>query len=240
MILLIALLLAAPGKDPARALAQRVQHFYAHTKDFSAKFAQHYSYLSMGRTEDSAGTVQVKKPGSVRWDYEKPDKRTLYVQGKTLWIWRPDDQEGQVKRDFGAEVALDLPFLVVGAPDPERLALDVEGALVGLFVIPADRARLLHLHRAGGVLGPAHREIAVVLRELRREIFGVRVEMLHALRERPRWILAGRREQECDQEDHVFLTRRASFAANSVKRACSSTRASSGRSPAAFKYLRRP
>src|SRR5258708_31858430 len=101
MLLTLALLLAAP--DPGRALAHRVQAFYAHTKDFSAKFAQHYTYLAMGRVEDSQGTVQVKKPGSVRWDYEKPDRRTMFVQGKTLWIWRPDDQEAQVKRDFGGD-----------------------------------------------------------------------------------------------------------------------------------------
>ncbi len=100
MILLLALLAAA---DPGRALAQRVQHFYAHTKDFSAHFAQHYTYVAMGRTEDSEGTVQVKKPGFVRWDYDKPDKRTIYVEGKTLWIWRPDDKEAQVKRDFGGD-----------------------------------------------------------------------------------------------------------------------------------------
>src|ERR1700694_848512 len=108
MLLLLALLLAAPQKkpapaDPGRALAQRVQAFYAQTRDFSAAFAQHYTYVAMGRTEDSAGTVQVKKPGSVRWDYEKPDKRTLYVQGKTLWIWRPDEKEAQVKRNFGGD-----------------------------------------------------------------------------------------------------------------------------------------
>src|SRR5258708_29594036 len=101
MLLTLALLLAAP--DPGRALAHRVQAFYAHTKDFSAKFAQHYTYLAMGRVEDSQGTVQVKKPGSVRWDYEKPDRRTMFVQGKTLWIWRPADQEAQVKRDFGGD-----------------------------------------------------------------------------------------------------------------------------------------
>ena len=95
----------APAKatDPARALAGRVQSFYAHTKDFSARFDQHYTYLAMGRIEDSAGAVQVKKPGAVRWDYDKPGKRTLFVQGKTLWIWRPDDQEAQVKRDFGGD-----------------------------------------------------------------------------------------------------------------------------------------
>ncbi|HET7787104.1 MAG TPA: outer membrane lipoprotein carrier protein LolA [Myxococcales bacterium] len=101
--LLVALLLAAPPADAGRALAQRVQRFYAHTRDFSAHFRQHYTYVAMGRVEDSEGTVQVKKPGSVRWDYASPDKRTLYVQGKTLWIWRPEDQEAQVKRDFGGD-----------------------------------------------------------------------------------------------------------------------------------------
>src|SRR2546421_8742773 len=101
--LLLALLLAVPARDPGRALAQRVQAFYAHTRDFSASFRQHYTYVAIGRTEDSEGLVQVKKPGLVRWDYASPDRRTLYIEGRTLWIWRPDDQEAQVKRDFGGE-----------------------------------------------------------------------------------------------------------------------------------------
>lgn len=101
MLALVALLLAAP--DPGRALAQRVQAFYAHTKDFSARFAQHYTYVSIGKVEDSSGTVEVKKPGLVRWDYEKPEPRTIYVEGRTLWIWKPQDKEAQVKRDFGGD-----------------------------------------------------------------------------------------------------------------------------------------
>jgi outer membrane lipoprotein carrier protein len=103
MALLLALLFAAPAKDPARELARRVQAFYAQTKDFSAPFRQHYTYVAMGRVEDSEGVVQVKKPGLVRWDYAKPDRRTLYLKDRTLWIWRPDDQEAQVKRDFGGD-----------------------------------------------------------------------------------------------------------------------------------------
>jgi chaperone LolA len=102
MLLLLALLLAAP-RDPGRALARRVQAYYAHSKDFSARFAQHYVYLAIGRVEDSQGTVQMKKPGFVRWDYEKPEKRTLFVEGRTLWIWRPEDKEAQVKRNFGGD-----------------------------------------------------------------------------------------------------------------------------------------
>src|SRR2546421_2404496 len=103
-ILLALALLAAPhAKDPGRALAQRVQRFYASTRDFSARFAQHYSYLALGRVEDSEGTVQVKKPGLVRWDYEKPDRRVIYLENRTLWIWRPDDQEAQVRENFGGD-----------------------------------------------------------------------------------------------------------------------------------------
>ncbi|HZR08269.1 MAG TPA: outer membrane lipoprotein carrier protein LolA [Myxococcales bacterium] len=103
MALLLALLIAAPAKDPGRAIARRVQAFYAQTKDFSASFRQHYTYVALGRTEDSEGVVRVKKPGLVRWDYATPEKRTLYLQGRTLWIWRPDDQEAQVKRNFGGD-----------------------------------------------------------------------------------------------------------------------------------------
>jgi outer membrane lipoprotein carrier protein len=103
----VALLAAPAAKDSAakdgRALAKRVQAFYAHTKDFSARFAQHYTYTALGKVEDSTGTVEVKKPGLVRWDYETPEKRTIFVDGKTLWIWKPQDQEAQVKRNFGGE-----------------------------------------------------------------------------------------------------------------------------------------
>ncbi len=101
--LVAALLLAVPAKDPGRAIARRVQAFYAQTKDFSAGFRQHYTYVAIGRVEESKGVVQVKKPGRVRWDYAKPDRRTLYIEDRTLWIWRPDEQEVQVKRDFGGE-----------------------------------------------------------------------------------------------------------------------------------------
>ena len=80
-----------------------MQRFYARAKDFSARFTQDYNYVAMGRTEHSEGTVRVKKPAFVRWDYEKPDKRNIYVENHTLWIYRPDDNEVQVKRDFGGD-----------------------------------------------------------------------------------------------------------------------------------------
>ncbi len=111
--LIIAVLLAAPApqaatkhQDPAaqgRALAARIQRFYRRTKDFSADFTQRYSYLAIGRTDESSGKVQVKKPGLMRWDYQKPVKRTLVLEGKLLSIWLPEDQTVQLNKNFGGD-----------------------------------------------------------------------------------------------------------------------------------------
>jgi len=108
---LVAALLAAPAHrvhdaSPAargRALAARIQRFYQRTKDFSANFTQRYSYLAMGRTDESKGKVEVKKPGLFRWDYESPVKRTLFLEGKQLSIWLPDDQTVQRNQNFGGD-----------------------------------------------------------------------------------------------------------------------------------------
>lgn len=102
MLPLLLTLLCAPATDGA-ALAKRIQAFYAHTRDFTASFAQHYSYAAMGKVEDSTGTVRIKKPGLVRWDYASPEVRSLYLSGQTLWIWKPEDKEAVVNRKFGGE-----------------------------------------------------------------------------------------------------------------------------------------
>src|SRR5437868_2007558 len=103
ILALAAFLFAAPAasRDQGKALAQRIQRFYGHTKDFTPRFTQRYTYMAIGRVDVSEGTVQVKKPGFMRWEYEKPERRTMFLEGRSLWIWRPDDQEAQHKKDFG-------------------------------------------------------------------------------------------------------------------------------------------
>src|ERR1041384_7304847 len=80
-------------------------------------------------------------------------------------------QEGEGAGELiSAEAALHLHFVVLGAEDPERVVLHVEDALVGLLVIPAYEAGLLHAHGAFGVLGAPHRDVGVVLLEAGGEI----------------------------------------------------------------------
>lgn len=154
--MILALLLAV---TPAQ-LAHRVQHFYAHTKDFSAKFAQRRSSAALGRVEESSGTVRVKKPGLVRWDYEKPEAKSIYVEGKTLWMYFPEDKQAQVTHAFaGDQISSAFSFLwgqgdllkdfkpekpgaVEGLPKGDLLALVPKKPLAGverlLFVVGKD------------------------------------------------------------------------------------------------------
>ena len=95
-----------------RRLAERVQKYYGRSKDFSAAFAQRYSYLALGRVDEKTGTVQVKKPGLVRWEYQTPEKKLLVLDGLAFWQWAPEDNQVVVKRNVQAtELSSAFTFL---------------------------------------------------------------------------------------------------------------------------------
>ena len=111
----------------------------------------------------------------------------------------PQEREGAAQL-FAAEVALDLRFLVVGPPDPQRPTLDVERAPVRTGIVPAHQSGLLHLNEALGVLGAPDRHVRVMLPEAGGEIPGVRVEGLHALGEGAAGVPGGHGEKEGEKK----------------------------------------
>jgi outer membrane lipoprotein-sorting protein len=75
--------LAAPAKDPAAAVARRVERHYQRIKDFSARFAQTSTYPTFGNVKNATGKVFLKKPVLLRWQYD--DGRLIVIDGKELW-----------------------------------------------------------------------------------------------------------------------------------------------------------
>ena len=100
------LVAAAPSGTPpaadATALARRVQGFYETTRDLRARFVQTYTYASIGRRAVSKGTLEVKKPGKMRWDYESPSTKTIVVNGSRLVQWEPEANQAFVDEKFDA------------------------------------------------------------------------------------------------------------------------------------------
>ena len=63
---------------------------------FSALFDQYSTNKVMDITDSASGKVYFKRPGMMRWEYEKPEKKHYISNSKTLWVFRPEDSQVMV------------------------------------------------------------------------------------------------------------------------------------------------
>lgn len=92
-----------PSSPNATQIAQKVQHFYDQMEDYTAEFIQKYTRTALSRTSEFSGTLTVKKGGKVRWAYEQPAKKLFVANGKTLWIYEPEEEQVIVNPHFTSE-----------------------------------------------------------------------------------------------------------------------------------------
>jgi outer membrane lipoprotein carrier protein len=92
--LLLAALLppAAPGGS-AQDVARRVEERAVGAADLEAHFVQTYRSEALGREIVERGTMRLKRPGRMRWDYDDPDKKTFVSDGKTFYFYVPADRQ---------------------------------------------------------------------------------------------------------------------------------------------------
>lgn len=123
----------APTPD-ATALARKVQGFYESTRDLRARFVQTYTYAALGRRQVSKGTLEVKKPGKMRWDYASPAVKTIAVNGSRLVQWEPEANQAFVDDRFDATaMSAAVTFLLgKGSLEKEFLLSSGEGGTLVL------------------------------------------------------------------------------------------------------------
>ncbi len=135
-VLAALLLAAAPPRPPAEEaaeLAAKVQASYERTRDLGARFTQTYVYAGFGRKQVSSGTLKVKKPGMMRWDYEKPVRKTIAVHGSRLVQYEPDENQAYVDERFDASAMSAAVAFLLGKGDLAKefdLSVDGSGALL--------------------------------------------------------------------------------------------------------------
>jgi len=79
------------------SILNRVEKRYD-INDFSVLFFQTSTFKAMEIQETASGKLLVKRPGMMRWDYEKPDKQIIVSDGTHLWVYRPEDNQVLVGR----------------------------------------------------------------------------------------------------------------------------------------------
>ncbi len=158
IFLLVLFLGPAPvrGESPSLDdIVARVQQQYETNADFKAGFQQESTVKTLGKKQQAEGVVYFKKPGKMRWVFNRPIKQEIISDGKTLWTYRPEEKQvivsrmtqafesktpstflaglGNLKRDFRAR------FAQPPAPGKnyslELTPVEAQGGLEKLFLI---------------------------------------------------------------------------------------------------------
>jgi outer membrane lipoprotein carrier protein len=82
-----------PAQPPASTVAAALQKKYDTIREFTADFVQTYEGGPLRKKATERGTVQVKKPSRMRWDYTDPEKKLFISDGRTMYLYWPADKQ---------------------------------------------------------------------------------------------------------------------------------------------------
>jgi outer membrane lipoprotein carrier protein len=171
-IVLCATLVPATGlAADVKTLAAAVDSHYNHLHSLQTGFTEIYRGSGMDRTE--SGTLWLKKPGKMRWEYRSPRDKLFVSDGRDAWFYVPDNRQARKTTAKKLEdVRSPLAFLL-GKTRLEKelqglsLAPDVEPLQPGNLVLRgvpqalADRVSEILLE-----ITPDHQIVRIVVQEV--------------------------------------------------------------------------
>src|SRR5947209_19629979 len=84
---------AGASAQDVNVIAAAVDARYNHLRTLEAEFPEVYQGSGMERTE--SGTLWLKKPGKMRWEYRSPREKLFVSDGKDAWFYVPDDRQAR-------------------------------------------------------------------------------------------------------------------------------------------------
>jgi len=79
------------AQNNVHQIADRVELHYNHIETLQVSFSETYRGAGINRSE--TGTLELKKPGKMRWDYRQPRPKLFLSDGKTAWFYVPGEQQ---------------------------------------------------------------------------------------------------------------------------------------------------
>jgi outer membrane lipoprotein carrier protein len=84
---------SSSAQTDVHAVADRVDQRYNALHTLQADFVETYTGAGMSRTE--SGTLLLKKPGQMRWDYDQPHSKLFVTDGHTAWFYVPGERQAR-------------------------------------------------------------------------------------------------------------------------------------------------
>jgi len=147
---------AAPAAAPdVKAIADAVDRRYNNLRSLRAEFTEIYRGAGLERTE--SGTLWLKRPGKMRWEYRQPREKLFIADGKHAWFYVPGERQARKaplkKLD---DLRSPLRYLLGRA----KLAKEFDDLAVAADTPPATRGNLI---LRGAPRGMADRVTSVLL-----------------------------------------------------------------------------
>lgn len=101
---------AADASPTAKQVAAKVEAYYANAKHATVRFEQIYRNTTFGTDTKSKGTLRVKRPKKMRWDYGKP-KVSYLTDGRVFWMVDVDNKQAMRKPLGKAVLPVAVTFL---------------------------------------------------------------------------------------------------------------------------------
>jgi outer membrane lipoprotein carrier protein len=94
-LLLVAIVIPAQAQDvrakDIRQLARSVDDHYNHLRSLQADFTEIYRGEGAERVE--SGTLWLKKPRKMRWEYRSPREKLFVSDGQAVWFYLPAERQ---------------------------------------------------------------------------------------------------------------------------------------------------
>jgi outer membrane lipoprotein carrier protein len=84
---------AAAAPPDVKAIADAVDRRYNNLRSLRAEFTEIYRGAGVERTE--SGTLWLKRPGKMRWEYRRPREKLFIADGKHAWFYVPGERQAR-------------------------------------------------------------------------------------------------------------------------------------------------
>jgi outer membrane lipoprotein carrier protein len=85
--------LASSTTEDVHSIAARVDRHYNALHALQAQFTETFRGNGMDRTE--SGTLWIRRPGRMRWEYREPRTKLFVTDGKTAWFYSPGERQAR-------------------------------------------------------------------------------------------------------------------------------------------------
>jgi outer membrane lipoprotein carrier protein len=96
-----------PPQPELRSIVSGLQKRYADVKTVTARFRQ--TYRAPGIEQQEEGTLYLKKPGLMHWEYRDPEEKYFITNGREAFLYTPAERQVLI-RQFSADALQSTPL----------------------------------------------------------------------------------------------------------------------------------